>query len=70
MTDRVNALTVVLDHDIREDDVAALKSAIVMLRGVLTVTAHVTTTADSVARERVRREVRELWDTFWRQFNA
>lgn len=70
MTDRVNALTVVLDHDIREDDVAALKTAIAMLRGVLTVTAHVATPADNVARERVRREVRELCDAFWQQFNA
>lgn len=41
MTDRFNALTVVLEKDIREDDAQALLSAIGQLRGVLTVSGNV-----------------------------
>lgn len=37
MTDRVNQLTVVLDHEMRVDDVEELVAAIRMLRHVLTV---------------------------------
>ena len=41
MTDRFNALTVVLEKDIREDDAQALIAAIAQLRGVATVTGNV-----------------------------
>lgn len=56
MTDRYNALTVVLDRDIRSDDAEAILTAIRMIKGVLSVAPHVTDTADYVAEERVRLE--------------
>lgn len=56
MTDRINAFTVVLDHDIRDDDVEPLLTAIRMLRGVLSVTPHVADHTAHVVRERVNHE--------------
>lgn len=58
MTDRVHALTVVLDRDIRIDDLEPLVTAISLLRGVASVTSTVTTSSDFIARERVRIEMR------------
>ncbi len=45
MTDRLNALIVILEHDIREDDAEPIINAIQQLRGVLQVEPHV---ADSI----------------------
>lgn len=59
MTDRLNALTVVLETDIREDDAEALIAAIRQLRGVLSVTGTVADIGDHIAQERVRRELGE-----------
>lgn len=59
MTDRINALTVILDRDIRDDDVQELIGAISMLRNVADVTAHIANIEDAIARSRVRRELRE-----------
>ena len=62
MTDRVKALTVVLDADRRIDDVEHLMRAIRQFRGVLRVGPHVTDESDHVARARVRQEFMErLW---------
>ena len=41
MTNRINALLVVLDQDIREDDVQPLVNAISMMRHVVKVTTNV-----------------------------
>lgn len=57
MTDRLNALTVVLDGDIREDDAQALMSAIRQLRGVLSVSGHVSNLDSHIAKERARHEL-------------
>lgn len=57
MTDRVHALTVTLDRDIRVDDLEHLTGAIGMLRGVASVTEHVADWEDYTARERVRSDV-------------
>lgn len=57
MTDRLNALTIVLENNIREDDAQALISAISMLRGVLSVDVNVADINAHVAEKRVRREV-------------
>lgn len=57
MTNRVNALTVVLENDIREDDAQALIAAIKQLRGVLSVDANITDLAAHVAGERARHEL-------------
>ena len=59
MTDRLNAITVVLDHDIRDDDAEPLLNAIRMLRGVLEVTPHVADYASHVAESRARQAWRE-----------
>ena len=57
MTDRLNALTIVLEKNIREDDAQALINAISMLRGVLSVDVNVADINAHVAEKRVRREV-------------
>ena len=59
MTDRINALTVVLEQDIRDDDVQGLVDAIGWLRGVLRVDLHVASTADHVAKSRARADIRD-----------
>lgn len=62
MTDRIHALTVVLDDDYRTDDVEPIVEAIKMLRGVLTVEEHVANMNDYSARSRVRAKLEErLW---------
>jgi len=67
VTDRVQALTVVLDKDIREDDVEAIVKTIEMVRGVATVSAdHIANPEDWMARERVRRELSQtMLEVFW-----
>lgn len=57
MTDRINYLTVALDHDIRDDDIQPLIQAIKLLRGVLTVESNVADPSDWLAEERARREI-------------
>ncbi len=59
MTDRIHALTVVLDHDIREDDIEPLLNAIQMMKFVLRVEPIVTTPSDLTARMRASRELHE-----------
>ena len=60
MTDRVQALTVVLARDIRTDDVEPLIQAIERLRGVFSVAeSHVVGPKDYYARERIRAEIQE-----------
>lgn len=57
MTGRYNALTVVLERDVRDDDVEALQNAIRQLRGVLSVSGNVSGLTDQMAEERARREL-------------
>ena len=59
MTDRVNGLFVVLDKDIRTDDVEVIIQAICMIRGVLRVDQNVSSYEDHVAYSRVRQELGE-----------
>lgn len=59
MTDRINALTVVLDKDIRADDVEYLKQAISMIRGVLRVDQHVSDISSHIAYARARADLQE-----------
>lgn len=66
MTDRVYALTVVLEEDLRTDDVEPLIQAIERLRGVLSVGYRVSDLPLYVAQERARQEWREkLVDLLW-----
>ena len=63
MTDRVNALTVTLERDIRIDDVQVLVDAIKMLRGVMSVETHISNIEQHIAEERVRIEFKQkLWE--------
>lgn len=57
MTDRVNQLVVVLEEDIRVDDVEPLLNAIRQLRGVISVEANVVGTADYAASVRAKYEL-------------
>jgi hypothetical protein len=58
MTTRVKALTVALDRDIREDDVAPLVAAIERLRGVVGVSAVPVDPSDYIANVRARHHYR------------
>ena len=62
MTDRIQHLTVLLEHDIRDDDAEDLGNAIAQLRGVsLVQMGKPVDPTDHMARERVRLELlREL----------
>ena len=66
MTDRINALTVVLNKDIRDDDVKSLTSAIKQLRGVLSVSMNVADITSHIAMQRARQSLLdELWKVFF-----
>lgn len=56
MTDRVKALTVILDKNYREDDIQALCDAILCFRAVIKVEKYKTEPGDLVERERIRQE--------------
>jgi hypothetical protein len=58
MTDRINSLTVILDHDIRDDDVEPLVKAIECFHHVLDVKMNVSDICEmDIAHSRVRREL-------------
>lgn len=57
MTDRINAVVVVLEEDTRIDDAEDLLTAIRQLRGVISVTPNVATVEDHIAHGRARREL-------------
>ena len=57
MTDRYNALTVVLEKNTRDDDAEHLISAIRQLRGVLSVTGNVADSGSHIAEYRARHEL-------------
>jgi inosine-uridine nucleoside N-ribohydrolase len=62
MTDRFNALVVVLDKDMRDDDAQALTNAIQQLRGVTSVSGNVSDINSLIACERAKRELGEkVW---------
>lgn len=59
MTDRYHTLTVVLEKDVRSDDCKHLIDAILMLRGVISVTGNV---ADPVSHMAEVRAIQALGD--------
>lgn len=62
MTDRYNALLVVLEQDTRDDDAEATIAAIRQIKGVLDVTPNVVSSADHIADMRARHELgQRLW---------
>lgn len=57
MTDRIHSLVIVLEHDMRDDDVEPLIMAIKQLRGVISVSSEVADMASHMAEERAKREL-------------
>lgn len=66
MTNRIHALTVVLEENVREDDAQEIINAIGMIRRVLEVKAHVTDVAQYTSDVRARHELgMKLADVIW-----
>lgn len=60
MTDRVDAFTIVLDKDVREDDVEFILNAIRMIKGVMSVEPHIADiSSEGIGRMRMHAI---LWD--------
>jgi hypothetical protein len=57
MTARINSFTVILEKDMREDDAEALKSALSMMKGVISVQGNVTDVLDVVSYSRAKMEL-------------
>jgi len=65
MTDRIKGLVITLDHDYRTDDVDAIVNAIMMVKGVVSVSKSVTDIDDHMNRSRVVYALRQkVWDLF------
>jgi len=66
MTNRINALVVVLDEDIREDDVQSLVDAIKHFNHVVSVDMNIADLAAHLAYQRARSELRsKLWGVLY-----
>lgn len=59
MTDRIKGYVVTLDHDYRTDDVEEIRKALLMVKGVLSVSPAVADFGDHMNRERIRLELHE-----------
>lgn len=71
MTDRYNALIVVLEQDMRDDDAEALLGAIRQLRGVLSVTGNVADIGSHISDERAKHVLgQKLWGVIYPKVNA
>jgi len=68
MTDRINALTVHLEKDYRDDDVAELIEAIKHLRQVADVDMNVVDHVDRCARVRIKHEMGDAFRNLWNGF--
>lgn len=65
MTDRIHSFTATLEHDIRDDEAEAIKQAISVIRGVISVKANVTEFDLHVAEMRANHKLqRKLLDMF------
>lgn len=63
MTDKVKGFVVVLDKDMRIDDVQHIKDAISMIKGVAIVEEAVAGAEDSITEMRVKSQLRgDLYD--------
>lgn len=66
MTDRVNALVVVLEDSPRADEIQHLCDAIGQLRGVVSVSPNIGSIEDFAAKERAMWDLRkQLHDVLW-----
>jgi len=57
MTDRINALVVVLEKDIRDDDIECLINAIKCFRNVLSIKKNVRDSSDYVHESRLKNKM-------------
>ena len=57
MTARINSFTVILEKDMREDDAEALKSALSMMKGVISVQENVSDILGAVSKARAREDI-------------
>ena len=63
VTDRIKGLTVVLENNIRDDDCEYIIAAIKLIRGVISVKAHVADMDHYIAQETIRIElIKKLYD--------
>jgi hypothetical protein len=69
MTDRIHALVVVLDHDIRSDDIEPVIAAIKMIRCVADVKMEVADLETYAARARVREDLRDRMWKIWKELS-
>jgi hypothetical protein len=58
MTDRVHSLTVVLETDMRTDDVEGVINAILHLKPVISVEKHISDVGTLMAEARAKQELR------------
>lgn len=67
MTDRTCSFLVVLQEDLRDDQVGPITTALLQIRGVLSVTPHVADSiAEMVAESRARAEIAgKLFDVIY-----
>lgn len=71
MSDRINAITVVLDKEYRDDDCEAILTALRMVRGVLSVVPNVADPSSYIAEERARHDLRKrLTEVLWPSDNS
>jgi hypothetical protein len=65
MTTRLNGLVVAFESDIREDDAQSIIDAILMIKGVASVTANTVQQDDYILRSRIKAEIEKaLYEAF------
>jgi hypothetical protein len=70
MTDRINSFVVVLDRDLRDDDVNEIVNAIKMIKHVIDVKPHVADLDAIVAQSRVRVQVTQKLHALMTELNS
>lgn len=56
MTDRIKGFYVTLEQDIRDDYFEAIKNAVLMIKGVISIKESIVDSDDFINRERIRQE--------------
>jgi len=65
MTTRLNGLVVAFENDIREDDAQSIIEAILMIKGVSSVTTNSVQPDDYILRSRIKTEIEKaLYEAF------
>ena len=66
MTDHYHSIAVVLEKDIRDDDVKLIIDALKMVKGVLSAKPHVSNFESYMAKERAKKEyAAKLWKVLY-----